>query len=115
MLMKLKLWKLRIHAAWTMLTDKEFYRKMRAYKKLDKYTGLIQLLSRGSIHVNDINVEDLYREQLGSNRLYKANLTFFTYDQEACFDLRRLCLSIPIGYFNGKEIEELENLELCVK
>lgn len=110
MLNKLKLWKLRLHAAWTMLTDKEFYRKMRAYKKLDKYTGLIKILSKGSLHVEDIDVD----EHMGKC-IYKANVQFYTYDKEACFDLRRLCLSIPVGYFNGKEIEDLEVVELCTR
>lgn len=112
MMNKIRLWKLRLHAAWTMLTDKAFYRKMRAYKKLDKYTGLIEILSKGSIHVTDIGVNDFERN---GQRLFRTNLEFFTYDQEACFDLRRLCLLIPVGYFNGKEIEDLENLELCAK
>ena len=105
MFTKLRLWKLRIHAACTMLFDKDFYRKLRAYKKLDKYIKLIDILSKGSLLSRNIQIEDC---NMKGQRLFLCNLDYISYNEEACFDLRRLCYSIPHGYFNGKEVEELE-------
>ena len=83
--------KLRVKYALVMLFDKDFYTRAKIYKKQALYKDMLNTLSRGQLHVNDITLSEW-----AGRKLYRCNFDFMSLDEEACFTLRRLGYMSPV-------------------
>lgn len=102
MFKQIKLLKLRIKCALSILFDKDFNHKAVAYKQMEKYLDLMTILSKGKMFVEEIGKFDF------PNRDYYINLKFITNAPETCFNLRRLFYMYPV--INMGTIEETEEM-----
>lgn len=84
------LW-LRLKYAWTILTDKDFYSKMKEYRNLNKYAKILAAFSKGELMFDNIDVDETFH----FGRVYKCHLDYVSTNQEACFDLKRYCALSP--------------------
>lgn len=87
------MFKLRIRYAIKVLFGETFLHDLIQYKKYLTEQRLVKEWTKGQIRVNDIKVSECWHQ-----RLYVCNFDFISFDEDACFELRRL------GYMDPKSL-----------
>ena len=85
--------KVKIKYVLKILFNKNFYHDIIQYKKYLTEQKLKEEWQKGQIRVNDIKVSECWNQ-----KFYVCNFDFISYDEEACFELRRL------GYMDPKSL-----------
>lgn len=87
------MFKLRIKYALKVLFGKNFLHDLIQYKKYLTEQKLKDDWNKGQIRVNDIKISECWNQ-----KFYVCNFDFISYNEEACFELRRL------GYLDPKSL-----------
>lgn len=85
--------KVKIKYVLKILFNKNFYHDIIQYKKYLTEQRLKEEWSKGQIRVNDIKISECWNQ-----KLYICNFDFISYNEDACFELRRL------GYLDPKSL-----------